>query len=133
MKASILFATGLILAAGTVVGSINVAHAGEGGSAGSISAQFSAGNKLTATAGAVAVGKSIAITSGSTGLINAEGVSAVAIGSAGAISTVNFNTADVDYTGSPDSLPGEEQKNDFTGTKKSSVNLVPSSVGVSLN
>ena len=48
MKASIVFATGLMLAAGVVTGSINAAQAGEGGAAGSISAQFTeTGNSLT--------------------------------------------------------------------------------------
>ncbi len=67
MKASILFATGLILAAGAVVGSINVAHAGSAGSAGSISAEFTAGNVLSGTAGAVAVGKTGAFTAATSG------------------------------------------------------------------
>jgi hypothetical protein len=131
MKASIVFATGLILAAGTVVGSINVAHAGAAGSAGSISAQFDAGNVLTGTAGAVAVGKSIAITT-TTATVGGD-ITAVAVGSAGRINTVDFNSATVTYVGSADATLGTAQANDFDGGNKSKTNLTPATAGVSLN
>jgi hypothetical protein len=130
MKASIVFATGLILAAGTVVGSINVAHAGAAGSAGSISAQFGAANVLTGTAGAVAVGKSIAITT-TTATVGGD-ITAVAVGSAGKIDTVNFNSATVTYTGFADADLTTPQANDFDGAAKSSTNLTPATAGVSL-
>jgi hypothetical protein len=129
MKASIVFATGLILAAGTVVGSINVAHAGAAGTAGSISATFDKG-VLTGTAGAVAVGKSIAITT--TTATGVGDISAVAIGSAGNIETVNFNSADVNYTGGQDLKLTTGQANEFTGELKSSTNLNGKDAGLTL-
>jgi hypothetical protein len=89
MKASIVFATGLMLAAGIVTGSINAAQAGEAGAAGSISAQFSTtGNNLTATAGAVAVGKTGAFTTSRT---NAADISSVAVGYGGGLNVSGIN------------------------------------------
>jgi hypothetical protein len=154
MKASIVFATGLILAAGAVVGSINVAHAGSGGSAGSISAEFSSTtnspNNLTGTAGAVAVGKTGAFTAGTanggtpaipaTGVLGQPGFTpgtpagpseftAVA-GGYGGILTVN--AAGNTFTVAEDLLLGTTQANLFDSTNKNSVNLVPSTVGVTL-
>ena len=97
MKASIVFATGLMLAAATVAGSITTAHAGEGGAAGSISAQFSGlvTNGLTATAGAVAVGKAAAFTTTRT---TATDLSAVAVGTGGTLAVTGLNAALVTYT-----------------------------------
>ncbi len=97
MKASIVFATGLMLAAATVAGSITTAHAGEGGAAGSISAQFSGliSNGLTATAGSVAVGKAAAFTTART---TATDLSAVAVGTGGLLQVSGINSATVDYT-----------------------------------
>ena len=97
MKASIVFATGLMLAAATVAGSITTAHAGEGGAAGSISAQFTgtAGNGLTATAGSVAVGKAAAFTTART---TATNLSAVAVGTGGTLQVSGINDAVVNYT-----------------------------------
>ncbi len=157
MKASIVFATGLILAAGAVFGSINVAHAGSAGSAGSISAEFSAGNVLTGTAGAVAVGKTGAFTSGTsnggTALIPATfgppvnntpgplltpevpaapaSFTAVAGGYGGRLTVDATGTI---FTVAEDTLLGTAgvQANVFDSTAKNSVNLVPSTVGVSL-
>jgi hypothetical protein len=132
MKASIVFATGLILAAGTVIGSINVAHAGAAGSAGSISAQFTTtGNTLTATAGAVAVGKSIAITT--TTATSTGDTTAVAVGSGGTLGAVDFNSATVTYTGGVDGTLGTAQANNFDGANKSSTKLNPATAGLSLN
>lgn len=152
MKASIVFATGLILAAGTVIGSINVAHAGSAGSAGSISAEFSAGNVLTGTAGAVAVGKTGAFTSGTsnggtpaipaTGVLGQPGFTpgtaatpgdftAVAAGYGGILTV---NPTGTTFTVAEDLLLGTAgiQANIFDSTNKSSVNLVPATVGVTL-
>jgi hypothetical protein len=156
MKASIVFATGLILAAGAVVGSINVAHAGSGGSAGSISAEFSSTtnspNNLTGTAGAVAVGKTGAFTAGTanggtpaipaTGVLGQPGFTpgtpatpgdftAVA-GGYGGILTVN--ATGTTFTVAEDTLLGTAgvQANVFDSANKNSVNLVPSTVGVTL-
>ena len=97
MKASIVFATGLMLAAATVAGSITTAHAGEGGAAGSISAQFSGliTNGLTATAGSVAVGKAAAFTTART---TATDISAVAVGTGGTLAVTGLNAAVVSYT-----------------------------------
>ena len=97
MKASIVFATGLMLAAATVAGSITTAHAGEGGAAGSISAQFSGlvTNGLTATAGAVAVGKAAAFTTART---TATNLSAVAVGTGGTLAVGGLNAESVAYT-----------------------------------
>jgi hypothetical protein len=138
MKASIVFATGLILAAGAVAGFSNAAHAGAAGSAGSISAQFSVtGNNLTATAGAVATGKAGAFTTG-TASAPAGGVAditAVAAGYAGSLSITDLNTVNVDYTVGTETAAslGQAQGNNFDGTQKTSVNLVPATVGVKLN
>jgi hypothetical protein len=177
MKASIVFATGLILAAGAVVGSINVAHAGAAGSAGSISAEFSAGNVLTGTAGAVAVGKTGAFSSGTsnggtagtpfipaipatlgvvqvgnpgdanfvagvppTALIPAVAATpgtpgeftAVAAGYGGLLTVTGFNTGATTFTVADDAALATVQANLFDSTNKNSVNLLPSTVGVSL-
>lgn len=139
MKASIVFATGLILAAGAVTGFSNAAHAGAAGSAGSISAQFTVtGNNLTATAGAVATGKSGAFTT-ATGAAPGGGVAditAVAVGYAGGLNISQLGTAAVDYeviseTGTTVIVT---QGNNFAGAAKSSVNLVPGpGTGVKLN
>jgi hypothetical protein len=153
MKASIVFATGLILAAGAVVGSINVAHAGSAGSAGSISAEFSTGNVLTGTAGAVAVGKTGAFTAGTanggtpaiapvfnvnTGALVTPGTPAgpsdftAVAGGYGGILTVN--ATGTTFTVAEDLLLGTTgvQANVFDSTNKNSVNLLPSTVGVTL-
>jgi len=97
MKASIVFATGLMLAATTVAGSITTAHAGEGGAAGSISAQFNgaATNLLTATAGAVAVGKTAAFTTART---TTTDISTVAVGTGGVLTVTGMNAALVTYS-----------------------------------
>lgn len=97
MKVSIVLATGLMLAAATVAGSITTAHAGEGGAAGSISAQFSGliSNGLTATAGSVAVGKAAAFTTART---TATDLSAVAVGTGGTLAVSGINAAIVTYT-----------------------------------
>ena len=97
MKVSIVLATGLMLAAATVAGSITTAHAGEGGAAGSISAQFTglAGNGLTATDGAVDVGKAAAFTTART---TATNISAVAVGTGGILTVTGINNAIVNYT-----------------------------------
>jgi hypothetical protein len=122
MKASIKFATALILATGAVVGSINVAHAGQGGSAGTISAQFTeSGNNLTATAGAVAVGKLGAVTSGTAGVTD---LSATAAGYAGDLTITNFSTNTIGYGAFADTNLGTAQGNDFAGDK-SGVSLLP--------
>jgi hypothetical protein len=132
MKASILFTTGLILAAGAVVGSINVAHAGVAGSAGSISAQFTAtGNNLVSTAGAVAAGKTGAFTTASG---TTTDISAVAAGYSGVLTVTGFSTSTVGYSAADDTLKSITQANNFDGAApKTSVNLVPATVGVSLN
>jgi hypothetical protein len=132
MKASILFATGLILAAGAVFGSTNIAQAGAGGSTGSISAEFATGNVLKATAGAVSVGKAGSIT-GATGTANE--ITASSVGYAGALTVGSFNTAVVDYgvAAETDGNVALLQGNLFGGTTKSSVNLVPGAgTGVNL-
>lgn len=122
MKASIVFATGLMLAAGIVTGSINAAQAGEGGAAGSISAEFSAaGNNLTATAGAVAVGKSGAFT---TSRGNAADISSVAVGYGGALTVAGINdVATYTVTGETTAQLGVVQGNVFGSAP--SLNLLP--------
>ena len=135
MKASIVFATGLMLAAGVVAGSINVAQAGEGGAAGSISAQFTTtGNNLTATAGAVAVGKSGAFTTART---TAADISAVAVGNGGVLTVNGINAAIVDYTVTEEAngvgaALVTQQANTFTSAP--TLNLLPTSptTGVTL-
>lgn len=123
MKASIVFATGLMLAVATIAGGINVARAGEGGAAGSISAQFTAaGNNLTATAGAVAVGKASAATSARTTTTN---ISAVAVGNAGLLEINNINAA-IEYkvaTGEDATALAVGQGNTFGSSP--SLNLLP--------
>jgi hypothetical protein len=133
MKASIVFATGLILAAGAVAGFSNAAHAGAAGSAGSISAQFTVtGNALTATAGAVATGKNGAITTGTASLTD---TTASAVGYAGGLAVTEFNTAGVDYTVSAETATNQAiaQGNNFDGALKTSTTLLPgATTGVSL-
>jgi hypothetical protein len=60
-------------------------------------------------------------------------ITAVAVGSAGTVSTVDFNSASVKYTGAADATLGTAQKNDFDGANKSKTNLTPATAGVSLN
>ncbi|WP_295613740.1 hypothetical protein [Chamaesiphon sp. GL140_3_metabinner_50] len=130
MKASIVFATGLMLAAGIVTGSINAAHAaGEAGAAGSISAEFSAtGNNLTATAGAVAVGKSGAFT---TSRGSAANISSVAVGYAGSLAVTGINDSQaavgVGYTLTAESAAQLQvaQGNAFNAGSAPSLNLLP--------
>jgi hypothetical protein len=117
MKASILFATGLILAAGAVA---NPAHAGQGGAAGSISAQFSIGNRVEATAGAVAVGKDSAITTARTTTAN---ISAVAVGSAGQLDVSGINNTTVTYTVNAENNLSTAQGNNFSTTARPSLRL----------
>lgn len=131
MKASILFATGLMLAAGVVTGSINAAQAaGEGGAAGSISAEFTAtGNNLAATAGAVAVGKAGAFT---TSRGSATEISSVAVGYGGVLTVTGINSAPT-YTLTGETLAenGAAQGNAFTSAPK--LNLLPgATTGVTL-
>jgi hypothetical protein len=131
MKASIVFATGLILAAGAVFGSSNIAQAGVGGSAGSISAEFTTGNVLSATAGAVAVGKAGAITvaTGST-----TDITASAVGYAGGLTVTGFNTTGVIYTVVADTDAGLalQQGNAFAGAASGTSLLPGTTTGVSL-
>jgi hypothetical protein len=117
MKASILFATGLILAAGAVA---NPAHAGQGGAAGTISAQFSAGNRVEATAGAVAVGKDSAATTGRT---TAANISAVAVGSEGQLSITGLNASSVTYDVVQADNLGSSQSNNFTPSAQPNLRL----------
>lgn len=136
MKASIVFATGLILAAGAVAGFSNAAHAGTAGAAGSISAQFTTGNTLSATAGAVATGKTGAFTT-ATGSAPAGGVAditAVATGYAGTLGITALNTTSSVYTIGDEAVVTAVQGNNFAATLKTSVNLVPGpGTGVKLN
>ena len=124
MKVSIVLATGLMLAAATVAGSITTAHAGEGGAAGSISAQFSGliSNGLTATAGAVAVGKASAFTTART---TATDLSAVAVGTGGTLTVTGINAAVVNYevTGETTSGLGILQGNVFDSAP--SLQIIP--------
>lgn len=74
---SLVFLTGAMAASGSLLRT-DVAVAGDGGAVGSISAQFTAtGNNLTATSGAVAVGKFGGITLART---NPTNISTVAVG-----------------------------------------------------
>ena len=132
MKASIVFATGLMLAAATVAGSITTAHAGEGGAAGSISAQFTgtATNGLTATAGSVAVGKAAAFTTART---TATDISAVAVGTGGTLTVNGINDAIVNYivTGETATGLGVGQGNSFASAP--SLQIIPGpTTGVTL-
>lgn len=130
MKASIVFVTGLMLAAGVVAGSINAAQAaGEGGAAGSISAEFTAtGNNLAATAGAVAVGKTGAFTTSRT---NATEISSVAVGYGGVLSVLGINDAPT-YTLTGETLAQNNaiQGNSFTAAPN--LNLAGPTSGVTL-
>jgi hypothetical protein len=117
MKASIVFATGLMLAAGLVA---SPARAGQGGAAGTISAQFSAGNRVEATAGAVAVGKDSAVTTGRT---NTGDISAVAFGAGGQIGLNNVNAGNPEYTVAADLNLGVIQGNLFNATAAPNLRL----------
>jgi hypothetical protein len=131
MKASIVFATGLMLAAGVVAGSINAAQAGEGGAAGSISANFTAtGSTLTATAGAVAVGKTGAFTTSRT---NAIDISSVAVGYGGALGVTGINGPTVGYTVTSETATelAAVQANVFTSAPNLKLG-VPTTAGVTL-
>ena len=135
MKASIVFATGLMLAAATVAGSITTAHAGEGGAAGSISAQFTgaAGNALTATAGSVAVGKAAAFTTART---TATNISAVAVGTGGILTVTGINNAIVNYTvtGETDAGLGVGQANTLASAPSLQITPAgPTPTGVTLH
>jgi hypothetical protein len=124
MKASIVFATGLMLAAGLVA---SPARAGQGGAAGSISAQFTGSNVVTATAGAVSVGKDSAVTTART---SGADISAVAVGAGGQISLVNVNGAAPNYTIAADTNLGTAQASNFTSTARP--NLALGTAGVTI-
>jgi hypothetical protein len=132
MKTSLKLAICSILATGAVFGSSNIAQAGVGGSAGSISAEFKAANVLSATAGAVAVGKAGAITT-ATG--STTDITASAVGYGGLLTVTDFNTVDVTYSVARDSNAGLAlvQGNTFNGANKSGTSLLPgANTGVSL-
>lgn len=116
MKASIVFATGLMLAASLVA---SPARAGQGGAAGTISASFTGANLVTATAGAVAVGKDSAATTGRT---TADDLSAVAVGSGSTISVANINGA-ANYTIAGDDVFTTDQGNNFNSTARPNLRL----------
>jgi hypothetical protein len=134
MKTSLKLAIGSILATGAVFSSSHIAQAGGGvaGSAGSISAEFTTGNALSATAGAVAVGKAGAITT-ATG--STTDITASAVGYAGALTVVDFNTVDVEYEVARETAANlaRLQGNIFNGASKSGTSLLPgANTGVSL-
>ncbi len=131
MKTSLKLAICSILATGAVFSSSNIVHAGVAGSAGSISAQFAPGNALKATAGAVAVGKAGAIT---TGTGSTTDITASAVGYGGLLTVTDFNTVDVTYSVARDSTGlGLIQGNTFAGANKSGTSLLPgANTGVTL-
>jgi hypothetical protein len=114
MKASILFVTGLVLAAGALVGS-GSAQAGEGGAAGSVSIQFGNGNTsgIADISSAISVGKNGAATAGRT---NASDTFASAIGTGGGLGVTTANTAAITYTAAADLALGTAQGNSFAGS-----------------
>jgi hypothetical protein len=140
---SLICLTGAMVASGSILRA-DVALAGEAGAVGSISAQFSAtGNNLTATAGAVAVGKSSAFTTART---NPTDLSTVAVGnSIRSISVfgvpvptfivTGVNAQNVSYvsllSGETTAQLGVNQGNTFTAAP--SLNLLPgATTGVSI-
>jgi hypothetical protein len=128
MKASMKFVTGLMLAAGALVASSNVAIAGEGGAAGSVAIQFRGAvvNTTTGATGisdissAVAVGKnSAATTAKTTNLPAGPNVTnssfASAVGGGGALTLDSANN-EGDYTLGQDTGFGIAQNNSLTTT-----------------
>jgi hypothetical protein len=111
MKASILFVTGLVLAAGALVGS-GSAQAGEGGAAGSVSIQFGNGNTsgIADISSAISVGKNGAATAGRT---NASETFASAIGTGGGLGVTNANAANIGYAAAADLALDTAQVNSF--------------------
>jgi hypothetical protein len=129
MKASMKFVTGLMLAAGALAASSNVAIAGEGGAAGSVAIQFRGAvvNPTTGATGisdissAVAVGKNSAATTARTSNV-APGPFATdnssfasAVGGGGALVLDNAN-GDGDYALNQDANFGTAQENDLSTT-----------------
>lgn len=129
LSSTVLIATSSISVAIVVIEFPNESGGGIGGSAGSISAEFSTGNILTGTTGAVAVGKAGAATSAST---NTTDIYAIATGYSGGITISGINTSNLSYTVDADPNLGIAQANRFNATP-SNVNLVPATVGVTLN
>ena len=130
---SCIFLTSGMVASGSILRA-DVALAGEAGAVGSISAQFTAsGNNLAATSGAVAVGKSGAITTART---NATNISTVAVGYAGTFLLFNipllrtrvlgFNSQAPTYLVAPENTTqlGVVQGNTFSPAAPS-LNLLP--------
>jgi trimeric autotransporter adhesin len=95
MKASILFVTGLVLAAGALVGS-GSAQAGEGGAAGSVAIQFGNGNAsgVADISSAISVGKNGAATTGRTTTTDTY---ASAIGGGSQLTGTLINTANATF------------------------------------
>ena len=121
MKTSIKFATGLILAAATLVASGTAALAGEGASSGSVSIQFtpSAGGPgpavlATGISSSIAVGKqSAASSANTTGTVDTF---TSAVGGGGALTITGANDTSVSYIYGADATLGTAQANALVNT-----------------
>ena len=128
MKVSFKFATGLVLAAGLLVASSNIAQAGEGGAAGSVSIRFGAPTVIpgpTAVSvpnvdrlsSSVAVGKGFAAATALTGTGNTpatSGTATSAVGAGGGFTLTNANSAAAVYIATPETNT-VAQANSFVG------------------
>jgi hypothetical protein len=106
MKASILFATGLVLAAGALVGS-GSAQAGEGGAAGGVGIKFTyvTGNNtpfIRNLSSSIAVGKNGAAATARTD----TSAYTSAAGNSGALTMTDANTTALGYTLTPETTTG---------------------------
>jgi hypothetical protein len=122
MKTSIKFATGLILAAATLVASGSAALAGEGGSAGSVSIVFTGGSSGTPPvpnvarlSTSVAVGKGFAVATARTGATDAF---TSAVGAGGGFDLTDANGTNAAFSAVTETAAdlAINQLNTFTGS-----------------
>jgi hypothetical protein len=132
MKTSIKFATGLILAAATLVASGSAALAGEGGSAGSVSIKFGAPSigapDVARLSTSVAVGKGFAVATARTGATDAF---TSAVGAGGGFDLTDANGTNAAFSAITETAAdlGINQNNTFAGS--GATNLAPTT-GVTL-
>ncbi len=110
MKASIKFVTSLVLTAGVLVASSSIAHAGQGGSAGSVGVKFTSATDVSSLSTSVAVGKNAAAASARTD----RNTYSSAVGGGGTVELNNAGTFElVNYAVGEETTAklGTEQKN----------------------
>ncbi len=123
MKSSIKAVAGLILVAGALVASSNIARAGEAGAAGSVAIRLQLGSNgfpiPTSASSSIAVGKDNAGSTAYTSRDTNVQTSTAAIGTASNLDINFFNSTGVSYnSGTSDNDLATPQANDLNGPSK---------------